>query len=169
MKKFLCEIGITASALALLSSLTLVLANSINVYGVKSFDFNYDEVGNLLTITNFDITKSNGQVGLIGIILGVLCLGIFCYCAFIKTKKKDYFFGIINIITLIMIILPKFVSGSNILNMISSFFVLLFVNVYYTLLSILPCSIEIGYGIITLLICVCTMVGFIYNKIKNVN
>lgn len=169
IKRIFLDMIITMASLSLIASLVIILSNNLDVYGVKSAQFNFEQMGNLLSIQSFDVTKSSGNIGALGICISVICLVLPCIIAFYQTKNKHYCMGLGYIIPLVMIILP-IVIKNNIVNMIGYFFLILYVNPYYTLLSILPfnptLNIYIGYGIITLLIILSTIVGVIYNKLK---
>lgn len=168
LKKVIIDTVATMSCLSLVASIVLVLAGNFTTYGVKTVQFNLEE-NNLLKIENFDMSISIGEVGFLGVVIGILSILLPCYIAFSQSKNKHYYLVLGYIIPLIIILLPKFINN-NILNMIAYFFLLLYVNPYYTLLSLLPFSMSMnvyfGFGMIGLLVLISTIVGVIVNKLK---
>lgn len=169
LKKIIIDTVATMSCLSLIASIVLVLAGNFTTYGVKSVQFNLGETSNLLNIENFDVSVSIGEVGFLGIIIGIISILLPCYIAFSQSKNKHYYIVLGYIIPLIVILLPKFINN-NILNMVAYFFLLLYVNPYYTLISLLPFSMSMnvyfGFGMVGLLVLISTIVGIIVNKLK---
>lgn len=167
-KNILIDTLVTMAAVSLIASMVIVLAGNLNVFGVKSVQFDLSS-GSIFTMENFDVSTSYGEVGILGIIIGILTLAGICFLSYFFTKSDHYYCVIGMIIPFILILLPLMIKNSSIINLIGYLGMLLFVNPFYTLICFLPININVsvylGYGIVTLLVLLSTVAGIIVNKI----
>ncbi|MBQ7307457.1 MAG: hypothetical protein IJW82_02915 [Clostridia bacterium] len=171
IKRIFIDFITTIAVLSLISAIVIVLGHSTAVKGVKTALFNFENGENLLKITNFDVSKSIGTVGVLGIIISAISIIIPAFVAFYQTKNKHFYIVLGYIIPMIMLCLPLFIKGNNIINLVGSIALVMFVNPYYTLLSILPLptallDIYVGFGIVTGIMIISMIVGIVYNKMK---
>ena len=170
-KRIFTDFITTIAVLSLISAIVIVLGHSTAVKGVKTALFNFENGENLLKITNFDVSVSKGSVGILGIVISAIAIIIPAFVAFYQTKNKHFYIVLGYIIPMIMLCLPIFIKGNNIVNLVASISLMLFVNPYYTLLSVLPLpstflDIYVGFGIVTGIMLISMIVGIIYNKMR---
>lgn len=171
LKRIFIDFITTIAVLSLISAIVIVLGHSTAVEGVKTALFNFENGENLLKITNFDVSVSKGTAGVLGIVISVIAIIIPAFVVFYQTKNKHFYIILGYIIPMIMLCLPLFVKGNDIINLVASMSLMLFVNPYYSLLSVLPLpsaflDIYVGFGIVTGIMIISMIVGIIYNKMK---
>ena len=107
------DMVLTMASLALIGSLVIILANSLNVKGVLSVAFSFDELkpDSLFPIKEYSLSTTVGEVGILGIAISAVTIISLCLFGFFLAKGKHY--GIIFSFVLIMSDLPfSFLSSS---------------------------------------------------------
>ena len=167
VKKILIDMVVVMASISLVSCMVLILSHNLLLKGIVSFAFDLSDTTSFMgDMTSFDINSTVGNSGILGIILSVMCIIVPCFVAYYQARNKHYYIGVGFLVPLLIAILPLITKDSVSINLLASFDVLLYINPYYSLLSILPFSIYIGYAIITLLVGISTVIGILRIKFK---